>query len=330
MIEIIEFIKKTPKAELHLHIEGTLEPDLLFKLAKRNDIQIPFASVNEVKSAYNFNNLESFLNIFYQGSKVLINEQDFFDLTWAYALKCKEENVVHTEIFFDPQTHINRGINFNVVINGIYQALLKANKEFGLTFKIIMCFLRHLDEESAFKILDQALVHKDKIVGVGLDSSEVGHPPRKFERIFKKAIENGFLTVAHAGEEGPPEYMWEALNLLKVKRIDHGVQCLDDEKLVQKLRDDQIPLTVCPLSNIKLRVFNKLKDHNLKKMLNNKLMVMVNSDDPAYFGGYVNKNLIECQAALNLTMNEVKTLIINSFKSSFLIEKKKREWIEQV
>ena len=262
MIEIIEFIKKTPKAELHLHIEGTLEPDLLFKLAKRNDIQIPFANVNEVKSAYNFNNLESFLNIFYQGSKVLINEQDFFDLTWAYALKCKEENVVHTEIFFDPQTHINRGINFDVVINGIYQALLKANKEFGLTSKIIMCFLRHLDEDSAFEILDQALVHKDKIVGVGLDSSEVGHPPRKFERIFKKAIEKGFLTVAHAGEEGPPEYMWEALNLLKVKRIDHGVQCLDDEKLVQKLRDDQIPLTVCPLSNIKLRVFNKLKDHN--------------------------------------------------------------------
>jgi len=328
--EIIEFVKKTPKAELHLHIEGTLEPDLLFKLAKRNDIQIPFANVNEIKSAYNFSNLESFLNIFYQGSKVLIKEQDFFDLTWAYTLKCKEDNVVHTEIFFDPQTHVNSGINFDVVINGIYKALLQANKEFGLTSKIIMCFLRHLDEASAFEILDQALVHKDKIIGVGLDSSEVGHPPRKFERVFKKAIEKGFLTVAHAGEEGPPAYIWEALNLLKVKRIDHGVQCLYDEKLVQKLRDDQIPLTVCPLSNIKLRVFNKLKEHNLKKMLNKELMVMVNSDDPAYFGGYINKNLIECQAALNLSMREVKILIINSFKSSFLKEKKKMEWIEQL
>jgi len=327
--EIIEFIKKTPKAELHLHIEGTLEPDLLFKLAKRNDIQIPFANINEVKSAYNFSNLESFLNIFYQGSKVLIKEQDFFDLVWAYTLKCKEDNVVHTEIFFDPQTHVNRGIDFDVVINGIYKALLRANKEFGLTSKIIMCFLRHLDEASAFKILDQALDHKDKIVGVGLDSSELGHPPRKFERVFKKVIEEDFLTVAHAGEEGPPEYIWEALNLLKVKRIDHGVQCLYDEKLVQKLRDDQIPLTVCPLSNIKLRVFNKLKEHNLKKMLNKGLMVMVNSDDPAYFGGYINKNLIECQVALNLSMNEVKTLIINSFKSSFLKEEKKRQWIKQ-
>jgi len=330
MRKIIDFIKKTPKAELHLHIEGTLEPDHLFKLAKKNDIQIPFANVNEVKSAYNFNNLESFLNIFYQGSKVLIKEQDFFDLTWAYALKCKEENVVHSEIFFDPQVHVNRGINFDVVINGIYKAFLKANKQFGLTFKIIMCFLRHLDEASAFKILDQALVHKDKIVGVGLDSSEIGHPPSKFKRVFKKAIEKGFLTVAHAGEEGPPEYIWEALNILKVKRIDHGVKCFQDEKLVQKLVNDQIPLTVCPLSNIKLHVFNKLKEHNLKKMLNKELMVMVNSDDPAYFGGYVNKNLIECQAALNLSMNEVKTLIINSFKSSFLKKEKKREWIKEL
>ena len=324
MKEIIEFIKKTPKAELHLHIEGTLEPNHLFKLAKRNHIPIPFSKVNEVKSAYNFSNLESFLNIFYQGSKVLIKEQDFFDLTRAYTLKCKKDNVVHTEIFFDPQTHVDRGVNFDLVINGIYKALLKANKEFGLTSKIIMCFLRHLDERSAFEILDQALVHKNKIVAVGLDSSEAGHPPRKFERVFKKAIEKGFLTVAHAGEEGPPEYIWEALNLLKVKRIDHGVQCLQDKKLVKKLLDDQIPLTVCPLSNIKLCVFKKLQDHNLKKLLNNGLMVMVNSDDPAYFGGYINKNLIECQAALNLSKEDIKKLIINSFKSSFLIESKKK------
>jgi len=330
MKKIVEFIKKTPKAELHLHIEGTLEPELLFNLANRNDIKIPFANVDEIKSAYSFSNLESFLKIFYQGSRVLIKEQDFFDLTWAYAKKCKENNVVHTEIFFDPQTHVNRGINFGTVINGIYKALQKANEEFGLTSKIIMCFLRHLDEASAFEILDQALVHKDKIVGIGLDSSEVNHPPRKFEKLFKKAIEKGFLTVAHAGEEGPPEYIWEALNLLKVKRIDHGVQCFHDEKLVQKLRDDQIPLTVCPLSNVKLRVFNTLKEHNLKKMLNNKLMVMINSDDPAYFGGYVNENLIECQAAFNLSMKEIKTLIINSFKSSFLKEEKKREWISKL
>ena len=330
MNEIIKFIKKTPKTELHVHIEGTLEPELMFKLAKRNNIKIPFKNINDVKSAYNFSNLESFLNIFYQGSNVLVKEQDFFDLTWAYTLKCKEDNVVHTEIFFDPQTHINRGIHFEVVINGIYKALVKANKEFGLTAKIIMCFLRHLDEKSAFEILDQALIHKDKIIGVGLDSSELDHPPRKFERVFKKAIENDFLTVAHAGEEGPPEYIWEALSLLKVKRIDHGVQCLQDKKLVQKLLDDQIPLTVCPLSNIKLCVFKKLKDHNLKKLLNIGLMVMVNSDDPAYFGGYINKNLIECQAALDLSKEDIKKLIINSFKSSFLIESKKKEWIEKI
>ena len=328
--EIIQFIKSAPKAELHLHIEGTLEPDHMFKLAKKNNIKIPFDNISETISAYNFSNLESFLKIFYQGSKVLIKEQDFFDLTWAYALKCKENNVVHTEIFFDPQTHVDRGINFNIVINGIYKALQKANEEFNLTSKIIMCFLRHLDEESGFKILDQALPHKDKIVGVGIDSSEINNPPRKFEKLFKKAIKEGFLTVAHAGEEGPPEYIWDALNFLKVKRIDHGVQCLQDEKLVQKLRDSQIPLTVCPLSNIKLRVFNKLEEHNLKKMLNKGLMVMVNSDDPAYFGGYINKNLIECQAALNLSMKEVKTLIANSFKSSFLKEEKKREWISQL
>jgi len=330
MNEIIKFIKKTPKAELHLHIEGTLEPELMFKLAKRNNIKIPFENIDDVKSAYNFSNLESFLNIFYQGSKVLVKEQDFFDLTWAYTLKCKEDNVVHTEIFFDPQTHVNRGIHFEVIINGIYKALVKANEEFGLTSKIIMCFLRHLDEKSAFKVLDQALVHKNKIIGVGLDSSELDHPPRKFERVFKKAIENGFLTVAHAGEEGPTEYIWEALNLLKVKRIDHGVQCLQDKKLVQKLLDNQIPLTVCPLSNVKLCVFKKLKDHNLKKLLNNGLMVMVNSDDPAYFGGYVNKNLIECQIALNLSKEDIKKLIINSFKSSFLIENKKKEWIKKI
>ena len=290
MEDIAKFIREVPKTELHLHIEGTLEPELMFDLAKRNGIKIPYSNVNEVKSAYNFSNLETFLNIYYEGSKVLINEKDFFDLTWSYAVKCREDNIVHTEIFFDPQTHLSRGIKFEPVINGINKALLKANKEFGLTYKIIMCFLRHLDEKSAFKVLDQAIEHKDNIIAVGLDSSEKGNPPSKFKNVFKKAIKEGFFTVAHAGEEGPPEYIWEAINLLEVKRIDHGVQCLKDKKLTKELRNKQIPLTVCPLSNVKLCVFKKLKEHNLKNKLNEGLMVMVNSDDPAYFGGYVNDN----------------------------------------
>ena len=328
--QIIEFIKKVPKAELHLHIEGTLEPEHMFELAKRNNVSIPYNNVEEVKSAYNFKNLDSFLNIYYQGSKVLIHEKDFFDLTWAYILKCKEDNIVHTEIFFDPQTHLDRGISFDIVINGISKALDKANLEFGLTSKIIMCFLRHLDEESGFKVLDQALKYKNKIVGVGLDSSELGNPPKKFVKLFQKARDEGFLTVAHAGEEGPPEYIWDSINLLKVKRIDHGVQSLKDEKLVDLLIKEQIPLTVCPLSNIKLCVFDKIENHNLKKMLNKGLRVMVNSDDPAYFGGYLNKNLTETQLALDLSLEEIKTLIINSFKSSFLKDDKKKEWIDKI
>ena len=330
MEDIAKFIREVPKTELHLHIEGTLEPELMFDLAKRNGIKIPYSNVNEVKSAYNFSNLETFLNIYYEGSKVLINEKDFFDLTWSYAVKCREDNIVHTEIFFDPQAHLSRGIKFETVINGINKALLKANKEFGLTYKIIMCFLRHLDEKSAFKVLDQAIEHKDKIIAVGLDSSEKGNPPSKFKNVFKKAIKEGFLTVAHAGEEGPPEYIWEAINLLEVKRIDHGVQCLKDEKLTKELIKKQIPLTVCPLSNVKLCVFKNLKEHNLKDMLNAGLMVMVNSDDPAYFGGYLNENLVKSQAALNLSKNELKTLIINSFKSSFLSEEKKMKWIKKI
>ena len=330
MEDIAKFIREVPKTELHLHIEGTLEPELMFNLAKRNNIKIPYSNVNEVKLAYNFSNLETFLNIYYEGSKVLIKEQDFFDLTWSYAIKCREDNIVHTEIFFDPQAHLSRGIKFETVINGINKALLKANKEFGLTYKIIMCFLRHLDEKSAFEVLDQSIEHKDKIIAVGLDSSEKGNPPSKFKNVFKKAIKEGFLTVAHAGEEGPPEYIWEAINLLEVKRIDHGVQCLKDEKLTKELIKKQIPLTVCPLSNIKLCVFKNLEEHNLKKMLNAGLMVMVNSDDPAYFGGYLNDNLVESQAALNLSKNELKTLIINSFKSSFLSEEKKMKWINNI
>ena len=328
--QITEFIKNVPKAELHLHIEGTLEPELMFKLAKKNNISIPYKNVEEVKSAYNFKNLDSFLDIYYQSTKVLINEEDFFDLTWAYLLKCKQDNIVHTEIFFDPQAHVSRGISFDVVINGINKALKKANLEFGLSSKIIMCFLRHLDEKSGFDVLNYALKHKDKIIGVGLDSSEIGNPPKKFQKLFQRSIEEGFLTVAHAGEEGPTEYIWDSINLLKVKRIDHGVQCLKDDKLVEELKKRQIPLTVCPLSNVKLCVFDNLKNHNLKKMLIRGLRVMVNSDDPAYFGGYLNKNLIETQLALDLNLEEVKNLIINSFKSSFLEDNKKNEWIEKI
>ena len=330
MSKIIELIKKIPKAELHLHIEGTLEPELMFQLAKRNKIQSPFESVDEVKSAYNFHNLQSFLNIYFNGTKVLVTEQDFFDLTWAYMIQCKKDYIVHTEIFFDPQTHTDRGIDFDLIVNGIYKALVKAKETLGISSRIIMCFLRHLDEESAFKILDQAINHKDKIVGVGLDSSELGHPPSKFKNVFKKAIKKGFLTVAHAGEEGPPEYIWEALNLLKVKRIDHGIRCLEDEKLVSKLHEEQIPLTVCPLSNIILCVFKKLQDHNLKKLLDKELMVVINSDDPAYFGGYLNTNLIECQKTLNLSKEDIKKLAINSFKSSFLNREEKKKWIDKI
>ena len=328
--QIINYINKTPKAELHLHIEGSLEPELMFKLSKRNKVEIPFKSVEEIKSAYNFTNLDSFLKIYYEGSKVLIHEEDFFDLTWEYILRCKEDNIVHTEIFFDPQSHLVRGISFDKIINGIDKALRKAEKEFNISSKIIMCFLRHLDEDSCFEVLKEACKYKDKIIGVGLDSSEKGNPPTKFKSLFEKAIEEGFLTVAHAGEEGPPEYIWDSINLLKVKRIDHGVQCLRDEKLVNRLKKDQIPLTVCPLSNIKLCVFDKLENHNLKQMLDKGLIAMVNSDDPAYFGGYLNKNLIDTANALNLELNHIKILIENSFKSSFLDEKTKNEWLKKI
>ena len=328
--QIINYINKTPKAELHLHIEGSLEPELMFKLSKRNKVEIPFKSVEEIKSAYNFTNLDSFLKIYYEGSKVLINEEDFFDLTWEYILRCKEDNIVHTEIFFDPQSHLVRGISFDKIINGIDKALRKAEKEFNISSKIIMCFLRHLDEDSCFEVLKEACKYKDKIIGVGLDSSEKGNPPTKFKSLFEKAMEEGFLTVAHAGEEGPPEYIWDSINLLKVKRIDHGVQCLRDEKLVNRLKKDQIPLTVCPLSNVKLCVFEKLENHNLKQMLDKGLRAMVNSDDPAYFGGYLNKNLIDTANALNLELNHIKILIKNSFKSSFLDEKTKNEWLKKI
>ena len=317
MDDIREYIKALPKAELHLHIEGSLEPELMMKLAKRNNIEIPFKTVEEIRDAYEFSNLQDFLDIYYQGAAVLIYEQDFFDLTWEYLLRAKEDGIVHTEIFFDPQTHTDRGISFETVISGISQALDKGQAELGISSHLIMCFLRHLSEEEAFKTLEMSLPFKHLIKAVGLDSSEIGHPPSKFERVFKKAINKGFLTVAHAGEEGPTEYIWEAINLLHIKRVDHGVRCMEDDKLVDYLVKNKIPLTVCPLSNVKLCVFKELKDHNLKKMLDRGLHVMVNSDDPAYFGGYLGENLYQCYEQLKLTKDDLVKLCENSMSSIF-------------
>lgn len=313
-----EFIKGIPKAELHLHIEGTFEPELMFKIAKRNNIKIKYKSVDDLKKAYNFKNLQDFLDIYYEGASVLIQEEDFYDMTWAYLQKVHSQNLIHTEIFFDPQTHTDRGIKFSIIINGIDRALKDARKKFSISSKVIMCFLRHLDENSAIKILDQALDYKNLIYAVGLDSSEIGNPPSKFKKVFERARQSGFLTVAHAGEEGPAEYVWEALNLLKVSRIDHGNHSLDDEKLVSELVKRKIPMTVCPLSNLKLKVIKDLKNHPLKKMMSKGLIVTINSDDPAYFGGYINENYLTIAKALNLSKEDIYTLAKNSFTASFL------------
>ncbi len=324
------FINGIPKAELHVHIEGTFEPELMFKIAQRNNIKFQYKSVDELKKAYDFNNLQEFLDIYYAGASVLIHEQDFYDMTWAYMEKLNSQNVIHAEIFFDPQTHTDRGIQFSTVITGIHSALMKAEKEFGMTTKLIMCFLRHLDEDQAFQTLEQSMEYKDWIIGVGLDSSEVGHPPSKFQRVFKKAQAGGFLTVAHAGEEGPPEYVWEALNLLNVARIDHGNRALEDDALVQLLAHKQIPLTVCPLSNLKLRVVDKLEDHPLRKMMNAGLLVTINSDDPSYFGGQLNDNFWELAKVLNLTTDDIYQLVKNSFTASFLSDTEKLNYIKQI
>lgn len=326
----LELIQRLPKAELHVHIEGTFEPELMFKIAQRNQIQIPYQSVEEVKQAYHFHNLQSFLDIYYAGANVLIHEQDFYDLTLAYFAKCAEDYVVHTEIFFDPQTHTQRGIAFETFFNGIYRACQDAEQKWGITSQLIMCFLRHLSEESAFETLELALPFKDKIIAVGLDSSEVGNPPEKFKRVFAKAKELGFLLVAHAGEEGSPDYVWQVLDLLKVQRIDHGVRSEEDEKLMQRLIDEQIPLTVCPLSNLKLCVVDDMSKHNIRRMLQRGVCVTANSDDPAYFGGYMNENFIAIEQALNMTADELKQLAINSFKASFIADELKQKWITQI
>jgi adenosine deaminase len=327
---MIEFIKGIPKAELHLHIEGSFEPELMFQIAKRNNVKIPYKSVEEVKAAYAFDNLQDFLDIYYAGAGALMVEQDFYDLTWAYLEKVHSENVVHTEIMFDPQTHTDRGISFGTVIIGISNALREAEAKFGMTTKLIMSFLRHLSEEEAFKTLEEAMPYKKLITAVGLDSSELGNPPSKFQQVFAKASAEGFLTVAHAGEEGPAEYVWEALDLLNVSRVDHGNNSLDDEILVQELVDRKMPLTVCPLSNLKLQVVKDLKKHPLRDMLQKGLLATINSDDPAYFGGYMNANYIEVAEALSLTKEEICKLTKNAFEASFLNENQKKDLIARV
>ncbi len=327
---MIEFIKKLPKAELHLHIEGSLEPELMFRLAQKNDIEIPYKNVDDVKKAYEFSNLQSFLDIYYAGAKVLITTEDFYDLTWDYILKCVKNNIIHTEIFFDPQTHTSRGISFETIIRGIKEALIDANSKFGITSQIIMCFLRHLSQDDALKTLDEALPFKDDIIGVGLDSSELGNPPSKFEDVFKKAEKEGFKLVAHAGEEADISYIYEALDLLHIHRMDHGVQSIKSDELMQRLKEEQIPLTVCPNSNIELKVFENYKEHNIKKLLDFGLNITVNSDDPAYFKGYLNQNFINLYENLELSKKDIIKLVKNSFNSSFISDELKHEYIKKV
>ncbi len=326
----LEFLNKLPKAELHLHIEGSLEPELLFELSKRNQIDIPFKSVEEVRAAYKFHNLQSFLDIYYQGASVLIHEQDFYDLTMAYLKRCQEDHVVHTEIFFDPQTHTERGIAMKTVIEGISRALKDAEQEWGITSQLILCFLRHLSEEAAIETLEQAKPYLEYIKGVGLDSSELGHPPSKFTNVFKSAKALGLELVAHAGEEGPADYIYEALDILNVSRIDHGVRCIDDDNLVARLIEEQIPLTVCPLSNTALCVYDDMAKHPILSLLEKGVCVTVNADDPAYFGGYMNENFMSLVTSLNLTEAQAKKLAINSFNASFIDDALKQKYIASV
>lgn len=319
-------IDRIPKAELHLHIEGTFEPELMFRIAARNGIALPYSSISEVKQAYQFSNLQSFLDIYYKAANVLICEQDFFDLTWAYLEKCRQEHVPYVEIFFDPQTHTHRGIPFESVIHGIRHALEEGKAKLGIESKLILCFLRNLSEDDAFATLDQALPFRDWIYAVGLDSSEQGHPPSKFTRVFDKARSLGLDAVVHAGEEGGPDYVWEAIRLLKAKRIDHGVRAIEDPSLMDYLKEHQIPLTMCPLSNLKLCVVDKLEDHPLKKMLEFGLCITVNSDDPAYFGGYINDNYAAVQRYLHLTEDQILKIAANSFEAAFLPKERKQHY----
>ncbi len=327
MENLVTYIEGLPKAELHLHIEGSFEPELMFRIAERNNIHLKYESVESLRAAYNFTNLQDFLDLYYAGTSVLIYEQDFYDLTWAYLVQAKANNIVHTEIMFDPQAHTARGVSFETVISGINRALKDGEEKLGISSVLIMSFLRHLSEEEAFNTLEESISFRTMITAVGLDSSEQGNPPEKFERVFAKAIEYGFLTVAHAGEEGPPENIWGALDLLHVSRIDHGNSSLSDDDLIATLVESQIPLTVCPLSNLRLKVVTNLSEHPVKIMLDKGLRVTLNSDDPAYFGGYLNDNYIAIAEALFLTKAEVFQLAMNSFLASFLPESTRQTYI---
>jgi adenosine deaminase len=324
------FIQGIPKAELHLHIEGTFEPQLMFDIAKRNGISIPFKSVREIELAYNFDCLQDFLDIYYQGAGVLIHEQDFYDLTYSYLEKCAGQNIRHTEIMFDPQTHTDRGVEFKTVINGIHNACVDALKNLEVSSLLIMSYLRHLPEEAAFKTLAQSLPFKSYITAIGLDSSEKGNPPSKFKDVFQASVKEGYIPLAHAGEEGDADYVWEALNILQIKRIDHGNNSLQDDGLVQEIINRNIALTVCPLSNKALQVVPELQNHPLKKMMNLGMKVTVNSDDPAYFGGQLNQNFIEIQKALDLTKKDIYELAKNSFEYSLLDENTKLNYINEL
>ncbi|RXJ68272.1 adenosine deaminase [Halarcobacter ebronensis] len=327
---MIELIKSLPKAELHLHIEGTLEPKLMLELAQRNSVEIPYTNIEDIQKAYEFTNLQSFLDIYYAGASVLLKEEDFYSLTWEYILKCVDNNIIHTEIFFDPQTHTKRGVSFYTALTGIKEALNDAKKEFGITSNIIICFLRHLDQEECFKTLDEAVEYKRDIIGVGLDSSELGNPPSKFKELFNKARKEGFKIVAHAGEEADVSYIQEALDILKVQRVDHGVQAIHSKALMQRLKEEQIPLTVCPNSNIELKVFENYKKHNIKELLDFGLNVTVNSDDPAYFKGYLNQNYINIYENLKLSKEDIVKLVKNSFNSAFIDKALKKEYLYRV
>ena len=313
-----QLIRDLPKAELHIHIEGSLEPEMMFELAQRNGVELPYADVASIRDAYRFDCLQDFLDLYYQGMSVLLTEQDFYDLTWAYLLRCRDDNVVHTEIFFDPQGHTERGVAFETVFEGIWSALQDGAERLGISSRVIMCFLRHLEEADAFATLEQAGPYLDRICGVGLDSSELGHPPNKFQRVFQRAGELGLKRVAHAGEEGPPEYVLEALDGLRVDRIDHGNRSLEDPDLVGRLVRSQMPLTVCPQSNLRLAVVKDMREHPIRRMLAAGLKATVNSDDPAYFGGYVNDNFDALVDAVDLGAGEIVTLVRNSFSASFL------------
>jgi adenosine deaminase len=329
-IDEASFAARLPKAELHLHIEGTLEPELMFELARRNGLNLPYGSVDDVRRAYVFSDLQSFLDIYYAGCRVLQKEQDFYDLTWGYLTRAAAQGVRHAEIFFDPQTHTDRGIAFETVVTGIHRALEDGRTRLDITSGLVLCFLRHLSAEAAMGTLAEALPFREWILGVGLDSSELGNPPTKFRDVYNRARDADLLAVAHAGEEGPPAYVWEALEILKVRRIDHGVRSIEDERLVGRLVEEQIPLTVCPLSNVKLRVFPNLESHNLKQLLDRGLLVTVNSDDPAYFGGYVGDNFQASAVALDLSREQMIALARNSFVASFLPDAAKRAYLDEL